>query len=366
MCQHDHPMSFRELAELERLPYFKREEGRLKLADPGLGPTIDFHTHLSLSYVFKNRVDLHKLHPETLNYLPRDRAFALDNYQNTNFTKEDLRRLKRDLVLGSMTAGGMRITHTAANLARDMDDLGIKHSVLLPIDFPFVSDNAGTWLDAVKNDPRFICYGSVHPYARRREERLDRQIAKGATGLKVHPNVQSVVPEHERSMALYRMCADRGLIVFWHCGPVGIASAAGDRRTQVARYEQPIRDLPGATFVLGHAGALQNEDALELARKYPNVYLEISGQSVERIQRMIARGPTDRMVYGTDWPWYHQGIGLAKLLLATEGQYDVREKIMYGNAARLLGLPAQPGARVIVPPLAPGLTASAPAAHSLS
>ena len=39
---------------------------------------------------------------------------------------------------------------------------------------------------------------------------------------------------------------------------------------------------------------------------------------------------------------------------------------MYGNAARLLGLPAQAGPRVIVPPPAPGLTAGAPAAHSLS
>ena len=109
-------------------------------------------------------------------------------------------------------------------------------------------------------------------------------------------------PVHFWNFITKRMCAARVLCLFWHCGPVGIASAAGARRTQVARYGQPIRDLPGATFVLGHAGALQNEDALELARKYPNVYLEISGQSVERIQRMIARGPTDRMVYGTDWP----------------------------------------------------------------
>ncbi len=366
MCVHDHPQRFAGVRDLARLPYFKVEDGRLKLADRSLGASIDFHTHLTLAYVRPNQVDLHKLHPETRHYMPGDNAIDIGHYGNLDFTKRDLRRLKLDLSLGSLTAGGMRLTHTAANLGRDMDDLNIRHAVLLPIDFPVLSDNAGTWLDAVAGDPRFICYGSVHPYATRREERLDRQVGKGATGIKVHPNVQSVVPENPRSMALYRMCEERGLIVFWHCGPVGIASAAGDRRTQVARYEQPIRDLPGCTFVLGHAGALQNEDALELARKYPNVYLEISGQSVERIQRMIARGPTDRMVYGTDWPWYHQGIGLAKLLLATEGQYDVREKIMYGNAARLLGLPAQPGARVIVPPLAPGLASGAAAAHSLS
>ncbi len=338
MCVHDSPMSFRELSELDRLPYFKREEGRIKIADPSLGPTIDFHTHLSLSYVFRNRIDLHKLHPETLNYLPQKRPFSLENYQNKNFTKEDLRTLKRDLVWGGMTAGGLRLTHTAANLKRDMDDLGIRHSVLLPIDFPYLSDNAGTWLEAVAGDPRFICYGSVHPFSRGRAGMLDRQRTLGATGLKLHPNVQVVAPEGDRSMSLYRMCEERKMVVFWHCGPVGIEPLHGKILTQVRRYEQPIRELPHCTFVLGHAGALQNEEALELARRYENVYLEVSGQSLERIRRMIERGPTDRIVFGTDWPWYHQAIGLAKVYLATEGNERVRRQILWGNAARLLGL----------------------------
>ena len=147
MCVHDVAMTFQDLQALTRLPYFKREDGRLKLADPSIGKTIDFHTHLSLSYVRPNRIDLHRLHPETQYYLPSERTFHLDRYLNQSFSKEDLSRLKRDLVLGGMTAGGMRLTHTAANLARDMEDLNIKHSVLLPIDFPWISDNAGTWLE---------------------------------------------------------------------------------------------------------------------------------------------------------------------------------------------------------------------------
>jgi uncharacterized protein len=347
---HDHPQQFRSLADLARLPYFHLENGRLRVTDRTVAPAIDFHTHLTLSYVRRNQVDLHRLHDCTRHYMPAANPVDLGHYGNKDFTAGDLRRLKLDLTLGSLTAGGMRATHTVANLAREMDELNIRHAVLLPIDFPVLSDNAGTWLDAVAGDPRFICYGSVHPFARQPEQRLDRQVGLGATGVKVHPNVQAVAPEGARSMALYRMCADRNLIVFWHCGPVGFEPEYGKRLTQVARYEQPIRELPGCTFVLGHAGALQNEEALELARRYPNVYLEISGQSVERIRRMIARGPTDRMVFGTDWPWYHQAIGLAKLLMATEGQYDVRHQILYGNAARLLGLPAVPAIAHIPPP----------------
>jgi predicted TIM-barrel fold metal-dependent hydrolase len=326
------------LDDLASLPWFKRVDGRIQIADRSLGPSIDCHTHLSLAYLRPNQIDLSRLHPETLTYLPKERAFFLDRYLNASFTDEDLHRLKRDLVWGSLTAGGMRITHTAANLARDMDDLGIAHSLLLPIDFPFISDNAGCWREAVAGDPRFICYGSVHPYAPRRGDRIERQHALGARGIKMHPNVQVFAPEGRKAMGLYGMCRDLGMVVFWHSGPVGIEPLHGKILTQMWRYEKPIREFPACTFVLGHAGALQNEEALELARRYPNVYLEISGQSVERIRTMIERGPTDRMVFGTDWPWYHQAIGLAKVFLATEGNERVRRAILFDNAARLLGI----------------------------
>jgi len=128
------------------------------------------------------------------------------------------------------------------------------------------------------------------------------------------------------------------MVVFWHCGPVGIEPLHGKILTQVRRYEKPIRELPNTTFVLGHAGSLQNEEALELARRYENVYLEVSGQSIDRIKRMIERGPTDRILFGTDWPWYHQAIGLAKVYLATEGNERVRRQILFDNAAKLIGL----------------------------
>jgi predicted TIM-barrel fold metal-dependent hydrolase len=291
-----------------------------------------------------NRIDLHRLHPETLNYLPRERAFQLDRYLNKSFSHEDLARLKRDLVLGglALVEGGPRITHSAANLARDMDDLGIVHSVLLPIDFPFVSDNAGTWLEAVAGDPRFTCYGSTHPLSMGREARMDCHHALGVTGIKLHPNIQIFAPESRRAMQLYGMCDDRRMVVFWHCGPVGIEYPHGRWLTQVRRYERPIREFPRCTFVLGHAGALQNEEAIDLARRYDNVWLEISGQSVERIRRMIERAPTDRIVFGTDWPWYHPAIGLAKVYMATEGRDELRHQILYANAARLLGLDRRP------------------------
>jgi predicted TIM-barrel fold metal-dependent hydrolase len=46
----------------------------------------------------------------------------------------------------------------------------------------------------------------------------------------------------------------------------------------------------------------------------------------------------ERLLFGTDWPFYHQAATLAKVLLVTEGRRDVRRAILRGNAERLLGL----------------------------
>jgi uncharacterized protein len=327
---------YENLQDLTRLPWFGVRDGRLVVTDPSVGPIIDMHTHLAMAFVRPMQLDLSVLHEETEHYLHKDRAIDMDVYINKNFVGDDLKRVKRDLTLGSLGKKGMRRTHTVPNLAREMADLGIVHSVLLPIDFPILSSNATTVLHAIEGKPSFTSFASVHPYASSVEKKLDRQVALGAKGIKMHPNIQAVAPENKRALRIYRMCAERKLPILMHCGPVGFEPKYGQRLTQVARYEAPIRDNPDATFVLAHAGALQWDQALELAKRYPNVTLELASQGLVAMRAMLDDGPEDRIVFGTDWPWYHQAIGLAKVLIATEGRPALRRKVLHDNAARLL------------------------------
>lgn len=308
------------------------------LADEGVGPIIDLHAHVALAYLLPLRVELTRATPATAHYLPACCPIDFEVYQNRNFTPQALRDLTRDLTLGSLRRGGMRATHTAANLVREMDELGIAHAVLLPIDLPWISRNAAHALAAAAREPRLISFGSVHPIVDRVGERLDEQAHAGARGVKMHPAVQLMAPNHPRARALFRQCGDRDLPVLLHCGPVGIELASGRRRSQVALYEQAIAEQPRTRFVLGHAGALQMEAALDLACRYPNVWLELSGQSLANVRAILARADPKRVVYGSDWPFYHQAIGIAKVLLATEGQPDLRAAVLHRNARALLGL----------------------------
>jgi len=333
------PFRFQSLLDLARLPWFDvRDDGRLALTDASVGPIYDMHTHLALAYVRPMSVDLDLLHDETKHYLPSCCSIDLDVYVNKNIPPNALHDLKVDLTLRSVGRRGMRATHTVPNLVREMDEMGIRASTLLPIDFPVLSQNAGVALGAAKKEPKLVSFGSVHPYAADPERRLDAQLALGARGIKMHPAVQLVRPDARRARALYDMCGKRDMIVLWHCGPVGIEGRLPRYLSQVRFYEEPIARHPGTKFVLGHSCALQFDEALALQRKYPNVWLETSSQSLSNVKRMTERADPDRIVHGSDWPFYHPAISIAKILLATEGNTELRHKMLWANAAKLLGI----------------------------
>jgi uncharacterized protein len=332
-----HPTSFDSVLDLARLPWFDLRGGHRLVADPSVGPVIDMHTHLAMAYLARHRVDVTVETPHTAYYMPVTAPFDLVPYSNTNIDPEAMWAMKLDLSLLSLTPWGKRTTHTAPNLLRDMDDLGITEAVLLPFDLPVGPSNAQVFLDAARRFPRLLPFGGVHPADPRFDRRFAEQIADGALGMKFHPNGQFMAPDHPRTVRLCRCCGDAGLPVLMHCGPVGIEPKAAERRSQVARYERAIAENPDTTFILGHCGALQHETALEFVGRYDNLYYELSSLGLAAMTTVFDRVPGDRLLYGTDWPFYHQAITMARVLLLTEGDESLRRAVLHDNAARLLG-----------------------------
>ena len=330
---------FRNHFALVETGYFDLVEGRLVLKEEGLGPIVDVHTHLALAYGLPLKVYLWAKSERTEHYLPLGGPLDMGVYMNSNFTDEDLTRMRRDLTVRSLTSRGMRSTHTASNLLAEMKELGITKSALLPIDYPWLSKNADTYLALARDCDDLISLGSVHPHAKKRAEKLDRQVAAGARGIKVHPAVQMVAPDHPKAMELYEMCAARGLPVLWHCGPVGIEPRLGRYLSQLKHYWRAVADHPDTVFILGHSGARQFEAGLDLARTYDNVYLETSSQGIENVRRIVKEAPSDRIMFGSDWPFYHQAAPLAKALMVTEDCKPIRKKLLWENAVRLFRIP---------------------------
>jgi predicted TIM-barrel fold metal-dependent hydrolase len=336
------PTRFESTLDLARLPWFEVRGGnRLVLAEGAaaeIGPIIDMHTHLAMGFLRRLRVDLHASTPTVAYYLPLTLPVDLDAYSNTNLDRAAMFAMKADVSVLGLTGQGMRTTHTAPNLLRDMDALGIARAVVLPFDLPVGARNADHLLEVTRRYPRLLPFGSVHPLDRDAAARLDRQRAAGAHGIKLHPNGQFIAPDHPRTVHLCGRCGARGLPVLFHCGPVGIEPKAAARRSQVERYEATIRDNPDTTFVLGHSGALQHEQAIRFADRYPNTYFELSCLGLAALRQVLEAVPADRVLYGTDWPFYHQALTLARVLLATEDAPDLRRAVLHDNAARLLSV----------------------------
>ena len=138
-------------------------------------------------------------------------------------------------------------------------------------------------------------------------------------------------------MALYEECERLGLIVFYHGGRAGIEPESSHPYAMPRHYEGPLRDFPKLQFILGHAGARDNAAMLDLALRYDNAWLGIHGQSITNLATMIERTGGQRLLFGTDWPFYHLGMSLAKVLVVTEGakRADLRRMILRENALAL-------------------------------
>ena len=334
------PTRFESTLDLARLPWFEVEGGnRLVLTDPNIGPIIDMHTHLAMGFFRALQVDLRAETPTVAYYLPVTLPVDLDRYSNENLDKASRFAMKADVSVLGLTGVGMRTTHTAPNLVREMDALGISHSVILPFDLPVGARNSDAFLEGAPDFPRLVSFGSVHPFNRNIDARLDGQVARGAKGIKLHPNGQFLSPDHPKTVHLCGRCGAKGLPVLFHCGPVGIEPESARKRSDVARYERTIAENPDTTFILGHSGALQSKQALAFADQYPNTYFELSCLGLSDLRRVLDTVPPDRVLYGTDFPFYHQALTLARVLISTEGEHDLRRAVLHDNAARLLGLP---------------------------
>lgn len=327
---------FHSILDLAQLPWFEVTGGNTLVAVPEVGPVIDMHAHIALTYLVAQKVDVMVETPTTHYYLPMTTPLDLDLYSNANFDAESLASMKLDLTALTFTKWGKRSTHTAPNLIRDMDALGIERAVLLPFDLPVGASNAEVFLDAAARFPRLIPFGSVHPLNPRFDKTLDHQLGRGIQGMKFHPNGQLMSPDHPKTVSMCRKCGDHGLPVLFHCGPVGIEPKIAEKRSQVFRYEKTIAENPGTTFILGHCGALQHKEALKFSEKYDNLYYEISCLGLSALSDVLETIEPDRILYGTDWPFYHQAITLARVLILTEGDENLRRKVLHDNAVELL------------------------------
>ncbi len=337
---------YRGLAEL---PWFELDSaGVLRLVDESVPQAIDLHCHFGMSVLFEPKLDLMARSGRVRHLLDCDATdpgceLDLDVYINANFTEANLDELQWTTIAQGLWGSDALRTQTIPNLLDEMDATRVERAVILPIvfNFPFGDNLVENWRAAIAESgsgDRLIAGASIHPRDPKKIERLEAAAAAGARIIKMHPTVQAFYPDEPDAMEVYEAAARLGLVIFFHGGRAGIEPASRHRYAMPRHYEGALATFPNLPFVLGHAGARDGNAMLDLGLRYENAWFGIHGQSLTHLDEMIRRSGGERMLFGTDWPFYHLAASLAKVLIVTQdsGRIEIRHAILRANAERLL------------------------------
>ena len=350
---HGHVKGYKGLAELK---YFElAEHGNLRLSpayQEKISGVIDFHTHLGLAIMFAPPIDYHQPATRAQYILDCDIdpecKMALDDYLNKIATDKMTSDMHSKLFgYGWFGGGDAARTHTIPTLVNEMDLLNVDKAVLLvvaPI-LPLRNNNTELWLKALQESPhkdRFILFGALdHPLNPSAPEQVKWLYKMGIRGIKMHPTMQQFAPDNPKMNRVYEVAQRLGMQIFFHAGRAGIEPGYTQQFARMKNYIEPAKNFPKLQFIYGHAGARDWEEAMVIARDHDNVWLEIEGQGVYELQKIMQVAGPEKMLYGSDWPFFPLAAMMGRVLMATEGMEKERELILSGNAQRLLAkLPA--------------------------
>lgn len=164
--------------------------------------------------------------------------------------------------------------------------------------------------DALEKYPdKFYGFVCVDPH--RGEEAiktLEDYFHKGFVGLKLAPLVHQFSFNNKTVLALAERCGEIGFPFYTH---VVYNPAASTTKLGLL-----AKEFPKTKFILGHMGfGPADEEAIDLAYQYDNLFLETSGGSFLIIKEALSKvGPT-KIIFGSEFPMYHPVAELEKIKL---------------------------------------------------
>ncbi|MBS1370933.1 MAG: amidohydrolase family protein [Lentisphaeria bacterium] len=235
---------------------------------------------------------------------------------------------------------------TRAGLEASMREAGIDLAVALTVvNAPGNSAGINAWA-ARENRPPVVMTGGIHPDEPEPLATLGAVAAAGLPGIKVHPEYQRFRFDEERLFPVWERCEELGLFVVTHAG--WDAMYEPPWHSDPEKLAEFHRRFPGLRLVLAHLGGMAMWDDVEKYVAGLPVYLDLAMASPEyigseQLTRIIRAHGAERILFGTDSPWYGQKeqVGFIRSLPLTP---EERELIFHRNAAGLLK-PGGEGAR---------------------
>lgn len=252
-----------------------------------------------------------------------------------------------DAILDTSTS----FERTFADLQEEMKQTRVGHA-LVHAEFEF-GDPADAMNEAVArviaaDSTHFSGIGtiSVEPFD---IMRALRQLAyckdAGMVGITTQPSFFHLPINDRRFYPVYAKAVELGLIVCLHTG-VNYGVTHPIRNDHPLMLDDVACDFPQLNLIACHAGWPWAAEMVAVARKHPKVFLEFGGLAPKYVGsvgtgwevmfRFMNSVLSDQVLFGTDWPVMSQHRALSEWR-DLDLKPDVLDKLLGGNAARLLG-----------------------------
>ena len=204
------------------------------------------------------------------------------------------------------------------------EEAGIDKTIIFPINNPTYEKANEEVAQIVRHYPgKFVGFAKHDPVSEAGKVRqlLTHEVKTlGLTGLKLHQ-----LPTRE----VLDTVAELGIPILFH-------------PPKVADYHMIAGSYPQINFIMAHLGSFASQNwtehlqAIDVAKRYPNVYLETSSVVFfEYLEMAVRELPEDKIIFGTDGPLVDSRVELYKIRLLRLPK-EKEEKILSGNIRRLL------------------------------
>jgi len=207
---------------------------------------------------------------------------------------------------------------------------------------------ANRWLvGALAPIQQLTPYVGVDPWAlspSQNVEHLREMAGRGARGVKLHPVAQRFAPNDPRMRPVYDACEELGLVVLAHTG----SARGGEPFAEPSAFAEVLRAHPRLVMVLAHLGGGSWRQTVELALAFPEVTFDLceivewtgapNAPTEEDLARMIREIGPERVMLGTDFPWYDLGRTVELVMGLPVLSTGEKERILGANAVGRLAL----------------------------
>ncbi len=191
-----------------------------------------------------------------------------------------------------------------------------------------------------ESEPSIISFGGIHPACEDIDGKMRFLKENGFLGVKIHPDYQDTFIHDEGYIRILQCAKELDMIVVTHAG-VDDGYKGLPVRCPPHLVLEVIRRVGHSKFVLAHLGG---------NRYVPEVYEMLAGQDVyfdtsfvlhdvgeENFKKLVNKHGADRILFATDCPWRNIEEEITRICSYGLTK-ETEEKILWRNAARLLGL----------------------------